>query len=148
MKISTDSGAITFASGLITGGLSRPEFLSSPVGAGAEVRKINEPFVTYRIRPESGIIASIRFRENSLELVSVLFEMQDDTEANWTREREFKRKAVHDKWLLEEIGPPPYQFSWGEVESLFDEKACVSDIIVGYGPRRQETAWWQKERPK
>lgn len=128
--------------------MRRPEFLNSPVGAAAEVLRIGAPFATYRIRPEQNVIASVRFRENSLELVSVLFEMAGDTEANWTRERELERKAIHDQWLLEEIGPPPYRFSWGEIESLFDEKACVSDIIVGYGARRVEKAWWQKGEAK
>ena len=148
MKISTDNGVITFASGIISRALSRSDFLKSPAGAGAEVLNINAVSATYRIHPETGVIASVRFREDSLELVSLLFAMKDDTGVSWTREREFERKAIHDKWLLEEIGPPPYQFSWGEIESLFDEKACVSDIIVGYGARRVEKAWWQKGEPK
>lgn len=148
MNISTDSGAITFVSGRITPDLSRSEFLSTPVGTGAEALKINEPFATFRIRPETGVIASVRFREDSLEMVSVLFEMKGESDNNWTRKRELERKAIHDKWLREEIGPPPYRYSWGEIESLFDEKACVSDIVVGFGPLRVEKAWWQKGDPK
>lgn len=148
MKISTDSGAITFASGRITPDLSRSEFLRTPVGTGAEALRIIAPFATFRVRPETGVIASVRFREDSLEMVSVLFEMKDETEENWTRKRELERKAIHDQWLREEIGPPPYRYSWGDIESLFDEKACVSDIVVGYGALRVEKAWWQKDDPK
>ena len=148
MNISIDNGAIAFDSGVITRDISRSEFLNGALGADAEVLIVNTPFATYRIRPETGVSASVRFRGDLLELVSVLFEMQNDTEVNWTRERELERQAIHDSWLLEEVGPPPYQFAWGEIESLFDEKACVSNIIIGYGPRRVEKAWWQKAEPK
>lgn len=144
MKISTDNGSITFASGAITRDIVGSSFLKTPIGIGAETIKEVDPSTTYRIFPESGVIASVRFRTGVLEMVSILFEMAGDSEDNWTRDRELVRKAVHDQWLLKELGLPPYRFSWGDIESLFDEKACVSEIVVGYGARRVQQAWWQK----
>lgn len=144
MKISTENGAITFASGAITRDLGRANFLATPIGTAAEAIREVASSATYRIQPESGVIATVRFREDALEVVIILFEMVGDSEEHWSRDRELERKAIHDKWLLAEIGPPPYRFSWGDIESLLDEKACVSEIVVGYGARRVQNAWWQK----
>ena len=41
-------------------------------------------------------------------------------------------KALHDAWLLREIGKAPYDYAWGSVASEYDAKGCVSEIIVTY----------------
>ncbi|MCK0473846.1 hypothetical protein MW695_21110 [Alkalihalobacillus sp. APA_J-10(15)] len=51
---------------------------------------------------------------------------------NWSEEKEMKKKESHDKWLLSVLGQEPYQYTWGQVESVFDKKGCVSSIILRY----------------
>ena len=41
---------------------------------------------------------------------------------DWSLEREQTKKRMHDNFLLEQLGPPPYQFPWGRVVSVFDSR--------------------------
>jgi hypothetical protein len=144
MKISTEDGTITFAAGPIGPSLDRNRFLSSPIGSGAEEFVMNEPHATYRIFPEKGIVVTAQFTGELLETVGILFQMQDDSDENWSEAHERERKMLHDAWLLEEIGPPPYRYPWGRLVSSYDPKACESEILVSFGNRPTPKRWWQK----
>lgn len=147
MKINVNDGTITFTAGAINAQLSRKDFLNSKIGARAEEFLINEPYATYRIFPESGIVTTVQFAGDVLETVSVLFKMQDDGPETWSEAHELERKKIHDVWLRTEIGAPPYAFAWGRILSDYDAKACESDIFVAYGARRQPKSWWSKDQP-
>jgi hypothetical protein len=58
--------------------------------------------------------------------------MPTDETDEWTMENELKRKVQHDAWLHAELGMPPYEYAWGKIDSEFDAKGCVSEIIVTY----------------
>lgn len=51
---------------------------------------------------------------------------------NWSEEVEINKKKSHDQWLLSVLGNEPYNYSWGNIESIFDKKGCVSSIILRY----------------
>lgn len=51
---------------------------------------------------------------------------------DWTEDIEFDKKRSHDNWLLSILGKGPYRFLWGQIESVFDKKGCLSSIIVRY----------------
>ncbi|MFD2214557.1 hypothetical protein [Metabacillus endolithicus] len=51
---------------------------------------------------------------------------------NWTEDVEIAKKKSHDQWLLTVLGNESYHYSWGNVESVFDKKGCVSSIILRY----------------
>lgn len=51
---------------------------------------------------------------------------------NWTEDEEIAKKKSHDQWLLTVLGNESYHYSWGNVESVFDKKGCVSSIILRY----------------
>jgi hypothetical protein len=74
----------------------------------------------------------VQFTDDVLETVEILFEMQGDSDENWSEARELARKELHDAWLRNEIGPPPYRFPWGRLESSYDAKACVGDILISF----------------
>jgi len=135
MKISVDDGTMVFAAGTIRPGLDKQTFLNSPVGSDAEAFLMNKPHSTYRIFPEQGIAATVQFTDDVLKTVEILFEMEGDSAENWSEARELARKEVHDEWLRNEIGPPPYRYIWGRLESSYDAKACVSDILVSFDNR-------------
>jgi len=88
--------------------------------------------MTYRIRPEPGIAAAVYFEGQKLRTFSWQLELPPDMEMTWSAEHELERKRVHDDWLLQEIGKPPYQFPWGRLESDYDPKSCASAIIASY----------------
>jgi hypothetical protein len=47
-------------------------------------------------------------------------------------DRELERKARHDELLHAELGQPPYRYPWGSVESGYDARDGVSEIIIVY----------------
>jgi hypothetical protein len=135
MKINVEDGTLVFAAGAIRPGLDKQTFLNSPVGADAQAFLMNKPHSTYRIFPEQGIAATVQFTDDVLETVEILFVMKGDSAENWSEAHELARKEVHDAWLRNEIGPPPYRYTWGRLESSYDAKACVSDILVSFDNR-------------
>ena len=42
-------------------------------------------------------------------------------------------KKYHDALLEENLGQPPYAFSWGKVASVYDERSEGSAILITYG---------------
>lgn len=132
VKLHRDNGVIEFKSGSIGSQTTRQAFLESSLGRDAEVAVDNEPFMTWRVRPEAGIAATVSFEKEQLRSVAWLFELPAETKRDWTERLELERKERHDAWLLDELGAPPYRFTWGTVSSDFDQKGCVSDIIVVY----------------
>ena len=45
---------------------------------------------------------------------------------------EERRKAWHDKWLIEQIGHASHNFPWGGVASDYDPRSDCSSIIIRY----------------
>jgi hypothetical protein len=51
----------------------------------------------------------------------------------WSEEREMKRKAAHDSWLIQELGEyPPYNYEWGLIESYYEPRNAASLIVITY----------------
>jgi hypothetical protein len=51
----------------------------------------------------------------------------------WSEEREMKRKAVHDSWLIQELGEdPPYNYEWGLIKSYYEPRSASSSIGITY----------------
>lgn len=51
---------------------------------------------------------------------------------NWSESEEQSKKDEHDKWLLRNIGEPPYNYSWGEISSNYDPRSGSSMITIRY----------------
>lgn len=132
VKLHRDNGVIEFGRGSIGSQTTRQAFLESNLGRDAEVVVDNEPYMTWRVRPEADIAVTISFEEQQLRSVAWLFELPAEKKSDWTEKSELERKERHDSWLRDELGAPPYRFAWGTVDSDYDQRACVSDIIVVY----------------
>jgi hypothetical protein len=132
MKIHPTDGSIEFARGSVTRTTDKASFLASPLAGDAEVVVDNPPYVTYRISPESGIGATLCFKDQRLEYLAWGLSMPTEAEQDWSEESELKRMKIHDEWLRSELGQPPYRFSWGRVVSEYDAKSVSSAIIVVY----------------
>lgn len=132
MRISTKDGTIQFAAGKIDPGQQRDAFLATPLGRTAILSLQNANWTNYRVRPESGIVATLLYDGAQLDRVFMLMEIPADESEAWTEDLELKRKQVHDQWLTMELGSGPYDYSWGRIASEFDQRDCESEIIVVY----------------
>jgi hypothetical protein len=132
MKVHTGTGRVEFERGAIDPGIDRRTFLRSALGRDAEVFLDNEPHVTYRIRPEPGVTATLYFEGPILRSLSWLFDLPAEQEDDWSEALELRRKKLHDDWLRQQLGAEPYRYGWGELLSEYDSKGCVSDIILNY----------------
>lgn len=132
MKIHAADGLIEFARGSVSSSTDKHSFLASPLGHAAEAIVENGPYVTYRVKPEPGIGATLLFNHERLENIAWAFTLPDASDSNWSEDTEMRVKALHDAWLLKCLGKPPYQYPWGRIVSEYDAKGVSSAIILVY----------------
>jgi hypothetical protein len=137
MKIDVSDGSVTFASGMIGPRMDRMAFLNSPIGAAAKNVMENAGYVHLHFDPEPGLHANAMFKDDRLDRLFLLMAIPSDHANEWTEAREVERKVIHDKWLRQELGKPPYEYAWGHVVSEYDAKGCESEIILVYGRRQR-----------
>ena len=124
----------------IAPGLTRRAFLASPLGPRAEVWVRNEPHCAYRARLRAGgkpCVLVLRFYGEELRGVELALtgERWGTTWDEWSESRERDRQRAHDAFLRAHLGPPPYAYPWGTVESTYDPKGGASTIVIRYGAR-------------
>lgn len=51
---------------------------------------------------------------------------------NWTEEKELKVNELNNQLLLRVLGPPPYEYEWGQISSSYDPRSGSSNIYVVY----------------
>jgi hypothetical protein len=134
MKIGIFDGSINFDSGSIQPKQDRTSFLTTRLGQMGKEEVVNEKedWRHIGLMPEPGIGATLIFQGERLHQVFVDLTMPADGTNDWTEANEIKRKAKHDAWLRSELGAPPYQYAWGRIASVYDEKGCASTIVVTY----------------
>ena len=121
----------------IAPGLTRAAFLASPLGARAEMWVQNEPHCAYRAQARSRgkrFVLVLRFQGENVHSVEVALtgDRWGASWDDWSEARERDRQRAHDAWLRGHLGPPPYDYTWGTVESCYDERSGASMIVVRY----------------
>jgi hypothetical protein len=136
MKTNPKTGELILSSGIILSSrLTRSTFLSSAVGARANVEVKNEPWCSFRFEEsEDSWIVVVYFKEEQLEAVNLSI---NDPEygtgwEDWSEERELDRKQAHDRWLRSNGFVPRNKYSWGSVWSDYDPKSGASMIVIRY----------------
>lgn len=132
VRISPEDGTIQFAAGQIDPGQQRDVFLATPLGRTATLSLQNANWTNYKVRPETGIVATLLYNGAQLDRVFMIMEIPADESEAWTEDLELQRKQVHDQWLRAELGSGPHDYSWGRIVSEFDQRDCASEIIVVY----------------
>lgn len=139
--IDTKTGAISLEAEnfVIQPSLTREEYLSSPL-AGAPVGGGVEPYSSFTA-------GAVEIAEHSFNLTlnfhgSVLTSLDltanderfGTSWADWSKEKELERKRFHDSWLARVLGNDryPYEYDWGSVRSVYDEKAGFSYVSIKY----------------
>jgi hypothetical protein len=147
MKIDTTNGSIVFAKGTIRAGQLRQDFLKSSLGQISKQRVMSANWTHEDLEPETGIHCSASFDDDRLDHVFILMDHPSNKTDQPAEALELERKSLHDAWLLKELGPPPYEYAWGKVVSDYDNRGCVSEIIIRYGNRTEPRRWWQVHQP-
>jgi hypothetical protein len=147
MKIDSENGSIVFTKGTVSDGLRREDFLKSALGQISKQRVMGGNWTHQDLEPEKGIHCSVSFDADRLDHVFILMDYHSDESNQPAEALELKRKSLHDAWLLKELGPPPYEYPWGRIDSEYDNRGCVSEITIRYGDRTEPLRWWQQHRP-
>jgi hypothetical protein len=137
------TGQIQFSSDGIRIGpsLSREEFLASPFAAKCRELVRNEPYCSFALPTVQfdgrSFAWSLWFRGSVLESVSIACSDPEfgSSWADWSEEHEIARKGLHDSLLTTVLGAywQQQRFTWGSVDSTFDQRSGGSSIGVRYG---------------
>ena len=122
----------------ITKGLTKNEFINSNLFKDV-LSQQTYTFSNYYLKPQligkDKFIVVLFFNQNS-KIYLVNISISDDGSVpswtNWSEYKELKRKDLHDKWLGENIGKPPYRYAWGEISSNYDPRSGSSMITIKY----------------
>lgn len=141
--IDANTGAISFdaVSFVIHPALTREEYLSTPL-AGACVMR-NEPFASFTpgVLELSGHPFNFTLYFHCSDLTSIDLMTTDESFgtswADWSEDKELQRKRFHDSWLSKVLGNDryPYDYTWGTVVSVYDQKAGFSYVSIKYRKR-------------
>lgn len=74
----------------------------------------------------------LMFNNNSIKEVLLSFSEKGLDWSDWSKVGELRRKVSHDAFLREQLGPPPYDFSWGRIMSVIDPHDSTACITIRY----------------
>jgi hypothetical protein len=117
-------------------GFTRDELLALPLASHTQVA--NEPHHSYMIGAHeiAGLtfIITLYFYGQQLESISLAHIAKEFGTSwdDWSEEQELQRKAVHDRWLIEQTGQASHVYPWGEIGSDYDPRSGGSSITIRY----------------
>lgn len=117
---------------------TRKDFLNSFLYTQV-IRELSYSDYIYILKPQTiendKFFMSICFHGEKLNYISLSIQINDEVPRweTWSKEEQLERKIIHDKWLKEKMGPPPYKYDWGGISSKFDERSGDSSIRLQYG---------------
>jgi hypothetical protein len=82
------------------------------------------------------LVLMVYFHQEQIKSVEMFFFLPDEKESgswdDWSEQNELRRKAQHDQLLSDQLGAAPYEYKWGKVWSVYDQRSGDSRIIVSY----------------
>ena len=128
--------------GQIYSGLTKNEFINSNM-YNEVFNQDNNTYTNYYLKPQN--IGDCKFSivvifdpNNRIFMVKLrmLIDEKIPSWSDWTEENELDMKKRHDKWLEDNIGNPPYNYSWGKISSSYDPRSVSSVITFTYKKQR------------
>ena len=127
-------------------GMTRTEFLASPIGAQATPGTINPPWANYGAVFAAGEVGpfpadlTVQFQDEALAWLTIMNLSAEFGSSwdDWSREKEDARRRAHTEWLRQSALPPG-RYSFGEVWSDYSEKDALSQIVIRYAGGAPET---------
>jgi hypothetical protein len=132
------SGEIRFDTGESLGpALTQQAFLATPLGASASSLGASGFSLGPRDIAGQSFVASLWFVADALRRVdlSMVQPVEATSWDDYSEDRELARKAKHDAWLEEQLGPSPWRLFWGDAQSDWDPRGGSSNIIITYEHR-------------
>jgi hypothetical protein len=138
--IDAATGELALASGDRTGpSLTLQAFRASPLAANAQASPGGGAWMQYHLGRQviAGAIFSLVLYFDGSRLAMVRMSLVEPDESpswdDWSDQKELARKAKHDAWLTTQLGPPPWVYPWGRIESNYDPRSGASLVVVVYG---------------
>lgn len=136
MHISIEAGEFKLKSGaVLSGALTRSEFLSSFEGGSSSTVVENEPHHSFKFKDEDeSIIIVVCFKGENLNTVEFCLDdpKYGSSWSEWSEEKEMKRKKDHETWLKTKGLAHGKVYSWGCVKSVYDQRAGCSTVVVSF----------------
>ena len=121
-------------------GMTEDAFLESSLAVGAAEDRMGKRHTWYRFQPLTLggrlFFVSVLFTDGVIDRVELCH--SDDRYGksweDWSESKERSRKAFHDRWLRENLGPKPLStaYPWGSVDSWYDARSGGSSITIRY----------------
>jgi len=133
-----DGEIVTDKGDSISSSLTKSTFTRGRLYDQAEIFVENKYRVSYKLReqylhklPCTIILYFVIGRLNEIHIYPEWKGSTDKWTIDHTQE-ELKRQKLNEDWLKQLLGEPPYQYYWGEVVTIFDEKSGCSSVIIRY----------------
>lgn len=118
------------------------EFLASPLAAAAHADRSRRRHKRFHFRDvclnRTMFHLSVLFTDGVISCVNLCCSdnRYGKSWEDWSEQKERARKAFHDRWLRENLGPKPLStaYSWGRVTSCYDARSGGSSITIRYIP--------------
>ena len=140
--IDPSTGTINFPDKeiIVSGQLTREQFLSSTLGSQSEVLVRNESYCSFKLPKVNfeghSYVWSLQFKDSILQSVSITCcDSKFGTSwSDWSEDKQKACKQFHDHLLVSIFGESfsSSRFSWGSVESIYDARAGESSVNVIY----------------
>lgn len=115
--------------------VSRSQFLGSPAGMRSAVFVRNDPWCSFRLAAtDNDVAVVVYFKGELLESVqvSIVAPKFGSGLHDWSHQKEMRRKAANDQWLLARGVTPGKKYAWGSVWSGFDLNVGFSSAVLRY----------------
>ncbi len=132
MNIDSATGTIFFPGGRLSGDETLVRFQRETFAERAEITVSNSPWLTFDVQLDQRFLASVVFDGQRLAEIRLVMTEPGEEDQPWTVESERRRRLMHDAWLETQFGSSPRRFPWGTVESVYDERANCSYIVLRY----------------
>lgn len=121
---------------LVTPKLTESNFLESTLGVEATIFISNGTHHSYKLKETNiegkNFLPIIYFSENILTEIHLHLVDQKYWD-KYSEKSESLKKTMCDNWLRDILSEwPPYHYSWGSIESVFDKKMGASFILIRY----------------
>lgn len=131
VRIGPQTGEFILGEQRFTPQLNEAEYLRSV--AAKSSKKLRGSGSRQQVSSELEIGLTLGFaRTGPLQRISAQFVKIGLRGSTWSKALEDQIKSFHDAWLKEQLGKPPYQFTWGKVISVIEPHWYSANIIIDY----------------
>jgi hypothetical protein len=96
----------------------------------AELVMKSDPWTVFKLpltdSRDAPFVALVKFYEDRLREIELFAKDAPDIDVD-------ELAKMYDRWLVQELGDPPYKFDWGRLDASLDRKAGNASVVLIYG---------------